>query len=89
MINRKALAIRKKKGIIMCRIWCLKDVTKKKIGMAGITPTPCSCWMCGNPRRQKFSAKERLSIQELREFQDKKEIIDDILDFNQQNFLKY
>ena len=26
----------------------------------------CSCFMCGNPRRQKLSRKERLTIQELK-----------------------
>ena len=26
----------------------------------------CSCWMCGNPRRQKLGRKDRLTIQELK-----------------------
>ena len=30
------------------------------------TPTPCSCWMCGNPRRQRWSAEMRLTMQERR-----------------------
>ncbi len=26
----------------------------------------CSCWMCGNPRRQKLGRKDRLTFQELK-----------------------
>lgn len=26
----------------------------------------CSCWMCGNPRRQKFKKSSRLTMQEKR-----------------------
>lgn len=30
-----------------------------------ITPAPCSCWMCGNPRKF-FSGKDRLTLAERR-----------------------
>jgi hypothetical protein len=30
------------------------------------TPKACSCWMCGNSRRQSWKLKEKLTIQELR-----------------------
>ena len=30
----------------------------------------CSCWMCGNPRRNEWNQAERLTIQERRAFQD-------------------
>ena len=38
------------------------DPTERRIGKAVHTATPCSCWMCGNPRRHNA---ER-TIQELR-----------------------
>jgi hypothetical protein len=31
----------------------------------------CSCWMCGNPRRQKFAKKEQITLQE--KIQDEKD----------------
>ena len=30
------------------------------------TPTPCSCWMCRSPRRNRGSAADRLTTQERR-----------------------
>jgi hypothetical protein len=41
--------------------------TDVQIGRLIDTPTPCSCWMCGNPRRHQ---KDRLSIWEHRWFQE-------------------
>ena len=37
------------------KYWCL----------AIDTPTPCSCWMCGNPRHY-FKGKDKRTIQELK-----------------------
>lgn len=36
----------------------------KLIGKAIDTPTPCSCWMCGNPRRygNELTCQERRAI---------------------------
>lgn len=36
----------------------------KLIGKVIDTPTPCSCWMCGNPRRyqNKLTCQERRAI---------------------------
>lgn len=37
-----------------------------QVGYLGNTRTPCSCWMCGNPRRKFKKGKERLTLQERR-----------------------
>ena len=50
MIDREALRIRRKRGIIMARRY-RNQLTPRNIGLLGTTPRPCSCWMCGNPRR--------------------------------------
>jgi hypothetical protein len=65
MINRRALAIRRRKGIRQCHRWNIgaQFLTPRFIGRAGVTPVPCSCFMCGNPRR-KVKGKERLTMQE-------------------------
>lgn len=36
----------------------------KLLGKVIDTPTPCSCWMCGNPRRhfQELTRQERRAI---------------------------
>ncbi|MFM0566930.1 hypothetical protein PQQ88_01100 [Paraburkholderia caledonica] len=39
-----------------------------QLGRLVDTPTPCSCWMCGNPRHH--LKKDRLSIREQRWFQE-------------------
>ena len=40
-------------------------MSAKQIGSVVDTPTPCSCWMCGNPRKKLFSSNsERLTVQE-------------------------
>jgi len=44
------------------------------------TPTPCSCYMCGNPRRNTWqSAKECLTMQERRAFEDYKYNIEELI----------
>ncbi len=70
MIDRKALAIRRRKGLRQCKRWQISAdwLTPVFIGRAGITPVPCSCFMCGNPRRT-GKGKERLTIQERRGLQ--------------------
>lgn len=65
MIDRRALAIRRRKGIRQCRRWQIEldSVSPGFVGRAGTSPVPCSCFMCGNPRR-KAKGKERLTMQE-------------------------
>lgn len=65
MIDRKALAIRRRKGLRQCKRWGISQdwLTPVFIGRAGTTPVPCSCPMCGNPRRT-AKGKERLTMQE-------------------------
>lgn len=66
MINRKALEIRRRKGLRQCKdIWCYaaRWITPRSIGIAGTTPVPCSCFMCGNPRR-KHKGVHALTMQE-------------------------
>ena len=38
----------------------------KTAGIIINTPTPCSCWMCQNPRHMGYSMKESLTRQELK-----------------------
>ena len=48
--------------------WCtLKGIIndKRKLGFLIGTPHPCSCAMCGNPRRF-FKGKDKLTMQERR-----------------------
>ena len=70
MINRRSLEIRRRKGLRQCRRWSYRatDLTPRNIGRAGATITPCSCFMCGNPRRH-YKGKAALTIQERRAFQ--------------------
>jgi hypothetical protein len=68
MIDRKALEIRHRKGLRQCKErWQYEDkwLTPRAIGKAGVTPVPCSCPMCGNPRRN-YRGKHALTIQELK-----------------------
>jgi hypothetical protein len=68
MINRRSLEIRHRKGLRQCRdIWRYRPtwLTPKAIGRAGTTPVPCSCAMCGNPRRN-LKGKDRLTMKERR-----------------------
>jgi hypothetical protein len=46
--------------------WGRKLEHGRELGAVIDTPTPCSCWMCGNPRRY---LRER-TIQEQRWFQE-------------------
>lgn len=39
--------------------------SKRALGRLCSTPAPCSCFMCGNPRKY-AKGKERLTVQELR-----------------------
>lgn len=39
-----------------------------------ITPTICSCWMCGSPRKFSGNSKQGKTIQELRQEDKQKEI---------------
>jgi hypothetical protein len=48
--------------------WGRRLTSECELGRAVDTPTPCSCWMCGNPRRH--LKKDRLSIWEQRWFQE-------------------
>lgn len=62
MIDRVALEIRKRKGIRQCKRWWYKNPTEKAIGKAGTTPVPCSCFLCGNPRKH----WKALTLQEIK-----------------------
>ncbi|MBO9357757.1 hypothetical protein GG851_27525 [Bordetella petrii] len=33
------------------RIHWGRELNAQELGKAVSTPTPCSCWMCGNPRK--------------------------------------
>lgn len=70
MENQRAIrrnhADRKKKHR---RQWWGHPLTRKELGQAEKTPTPCSCWMCGNPRKYfgERSVQERCQMQERQE----------------------
>lgn len=38
----------------------------KPLGQHIVTPKPCSCWMCGNPRKFYGNGKAAKTMQELR-----------------------
>jgi hypothetical protein len=68
MISRKALEIRHRKGLRQCKErWRYERqwMTPRAIGIAGTTPVPCSCSMCGNYRRT-LKGKDKLTMQERR-----------------------
>ncbi len=46
--------------------------TRARAGQVVDTPTPCSCWMCGNPRRHlgERSLRERSADEVLRRWTD-------------------
>lgn len=75
MIDRRAIEIRRRKGLEQCRRWRRHagdpiralQLTAREIGRAGTTQVPCSCFMCGNPRRH-FKGRETLTIQERKAF---------------------
>lgn len=77
MINRKALTIRRRKGLRQCKRWGIGQewLTPVFIGRAGTTPVPCSCYMCGNPRRI-GKGKQRLTIQERKALQNTSDLCD-------------
>lgn len=48
--------------------WCTPEVKTRRMGKIVATPAPCSCFMCGNPRKY-FS---ELTLQERRASQREK-----------------
>lgn len=51
---------------------CVDGYDPKWIGKRAATPTPCSCSMCGNPRKHAFGRKKvELSMQEKRQVEDR------------------
>jgi hypothetical protein len=71
MIDRRAIEIRRRKGLEQCHRWCRHagdpirtlHLTAHEAGRAGTTRVPCCCIMCGSPRRH-FRGRETLTIQE-------------------------
>ncbi|MFC6946564.1 hypothetical protein ACFQI9_17945 [Paraburkholderia dipogonis] len=47
--------------------WWGRRLNSEELGKVVDTPTPCSCWMCGNPRR--YLKKDKLTVWEQRWFQ--------------------
>jgi hypothetical protein len=48
--------------------WWGRRLNSEELGKVVDTPTPCSCWMCGNPRR--YSKTDKLTVWEQRWFQE-------------------
>jgi hypothetical protein len=44
-----------------------RNLTDEEMGRVVDTPTPCSCWMCGNPRKYfgERTIGERRAMQDL------------------------
>lgn len=53
MINRDALAKRRRLGLRQLKRWSYTEqwITPRAIGRAGITRCPCSCMGCGHQRK--------------------------------------
>lgn len=44
------------------KYWCFhsdSQLSKRHLGVAVNTPKICSCWMCGNPRKQPGDSRTR------------------------------
>lgn len=73
MLNRNSLRKRYRKGSRQCHRWNRvvepfyeqREPSKRDIGRAGTTRVPCSCFMCGNPRRI-YKGKDALTVLERR-----------------------
>ena len=46
--------------------WWGRELSSGELERVVVTPTPCSCWMCGNPRRYfgEGTVQERRLLQE-------------------------
>jgi hypothetical protein len=66
MISRESLRRRKRDGTRMVRLWDYQSPTARCIGKAGQTRKPCSCPLCGNPRRHCGNGTDGLTLQERR-----------------------
>jgi hypothetical protein len=66
MISREALARRRRLGkrLLMIRGYAREEQTTLRIGIAGTDRKPCSCWMCGNPRRRYGNSEQSKTLQE-------------------------
>ena len=68
MISRESVLRRKRLGERQVKRWDYPPeyCTATKIGKAGTTRKPCSCWMCGNKRRYYGNAGLSKTMQEAR-----------------------
>ena len=67
-MNRRGLRMRHRIGLRNLRVaWARDSFGPDEIGRAGADRKPCSCSMCGNPRRSKLNKGAlRLTMQERR-----------------------
>lgn len=61
--QKQRIKERRKKDIVYTMA---KDPSCKRLGKHAKTPTMCSCFMCGNPRKFNGNSKTSLTIQELK-----------------------
>jgi hypothetical protein len=53
------------------QIWWGRRLPPELVSRAVDTPTPCSCWMCGNPRKYfRELSRQELKLKALAESQD-------------------
>lgn len=69
MISRQAVERRRRLGLRQVKRWeySPEECTPRAVGKYGETRKPCSCWMCGNPRRRLGNARGARTLQEVRQ----------------------
>ena len=69
----------------------INEMPKDVAGMVVDTPTPCSCYMCGNPRSKKSwaSGLEKITIQERKANESLEAGVDELLDLDTYRWEKY
>ncbi|GAB6036396.1 hypothetical protein JCM15519_09550 [Fundidesulfovibrio butyratiphilus] len=66
MISRQAVERRRRLGLRQLKRWeySPEECTPRAVGKSGGTRKPCSCCMCGNPRRRLGNSRKAKTLQE-------------------------
>ena len=68
----------------------IKEMPNEVAGSVVNTPTPCSCYMCGNPRKNSWAhGMDRLTIQEQKAFDSYKAGLEEVIDADTYRWEKY
>lgn len=71
--QKQRIRNRRKKDIVYTMA---KDSSCERLGKHVKTPTMCSCFMCGNPRKYYGNSKAALTVQELRALKNSEGVLD-------------